>query len=72
MRPRIAFLAGLAVFPLAAVIVWAATRREYVSAFPPAPLDADTLARARFAQAMIDAGGLSGSGDQYERPDVIH
>lgn len=71
MRPRLAFLVGLSVLPLAAVVVWAVTRRDDWSAFPPAPLDADILARARFAQAMIDAGGLSGAGYQYERVDVI-
>ncbi len=61
MKPPAAFLIGLSILPIVALILWAIARKE---AFGPMPvvLTDDQLQQARRAQAWIDAGGLSGAG----------
>jgi hypothetical protein len=53
MKPALAFLAGLSVFPLAALVLWALTRRGRVDCIVP-DLDPEKLRRAQEAQAMVD------------------
>jgi hypothetical protein len=61
MKPTTAFLIGLSIAPLVAIILWAAMRKDACGPMPVVLTD-DQLRRARRAQAWIDAGGLSGAG----------
>ena len=61
MKPALAFLAGLSVFPLAALVLWAIARKDTCEAMPIVLTD-DQLYKARRAQAWLDAGGLAGAG----------
>jgi len=53
MKPFIAFIAGLSVFPLIALALWVLTRRERVGILVP-DIDPETLARTRAAQAAAE------------------
>jgi hypothetical protein len=71
MKPPAAFLAGLSILPLAAIILWAITRRESGWSCLPSQIDAEAVRRARKAQdAIVRAGRLSGAG--YLGEDVVH
>jgi len=52
MKSVLAFLAGLSVFPLAALVLWLLVRHEERPEAIVPELDPDTLRRARAAQAM--------------------
>jgi hypothetical protein len=66
MKLPIAFLVGLSVFPAIAVILWYIARHDTSWSVLPVHLDAETLARARAAQEMVNAGRAAGAGYSYE------
>jgi len=70
MKPPLAFLIGLSILPLVALILWAIARRETDWAYLPSRIDAEAVKRAQKAQdAIVRAGRLSGSG--YLGEDVV-
>jgi hypothetical protein len=66
MKLVLAFLAGLSVFPAIAVVLWCIARHDTSWSVLPVNLDAETLARARAAQEMVNAGRAAGTGYSYE------
>jgi hypothetical protein len=54
MKSALCFLAGLSIFPLAALVLWLLMRHEERPEAIVPELDPDTLARARAAQAMAE------------------
>ena len=65
MKPTTAFLIGLSIIPLAALILWAIARKDACGPMPVVLTD-EQLHKARRAQMWLDAGRLSGIGQCYE------
>ena len=63
---RFWFIVGMCVLPVIGVLFWALARREYHAAGILLDFGPDVLAKAQAAQAVIDAGSLTGTGYCYE------